>query len=150
MLSERRSFIVAPDNGLGRILGASMKKLLVAGIAAAAFLSAPAPAGPPPPATAYDPWTGFYVGGSIGARLSEVDWRNTSFAAGLTTVNNPAALDNTSVRIGGYFGYNWRVAPSWLAGLEADIAWGDNKKTSTPWPGTPFPLSGGHDFVTAK
>ncbi|SRR5712691_8431367 len=137
-----------------------MKKLLIASIAAAAFCGASALAADMPAKAAVykatpapnDPWTGFYAGGSIGARWSEVDWRTVFFAGGggATSVGNPAHLGNTSLRVGGYIGYNWMVAPTWLAGLEADIAWGDNKKTHTPWPGSPFLASAGHDFITTK
>jgi outer membrane immunogenic protein len=135
-----------------------MKKLYAAVFAAAVCYGLPAfAADMPAPAPVYkaapaiqDPWSGFYAGGSIGARFSDVDWTNTSFAAGLTGVANPTSLGATSARISGYAGYNWRLASSWLVGLEADIAWGKNNKTSTPWPGTPFPASGGHDFVSAE
>jgi outer membrane immunogenic protein len=95
-------------------------------------------------------WTGFYAGGSIGARWSTADWTNTSFGAGLANVNNPTSLGSASARIGAYFGYNWQIAPAWLVGLEADIASGNNNKTASPWPGSPFLASGGHDFVSAK
>jgi outer membrane immunogenic protein len=136
-----------------------MKKLLVAAIAVAAFCGAPALAADMPvkapvykAAAPYDPWTGFYMGGSVGARMSDVDWRTVDFpgAGPATTVDNPAHLNSTSVRIGGYTGYNWKIAPAWLAGLEADIAWGDNKKTHTPFPGTIAVGTTGNDFVTAK
>jgi outer membrane immunogenic protein len=49
-----------------------MKKILVAGIAAAAFCGAPAIAAdmpvkaPPMVAAPYDPWTGCYVGANVG------------------------------------------------------------------------------------
>jgi outer membrane immunogenic protein len=136
-----------------------MKKFLVAGIAAAAFCGAPAFATDMPvrapvykAAAPYDPWTGFYVGGSIGARWSNVDWRTINIGGAPASSNdNPAHLDKTTIRVGGYVGYNWKVAPSWLVGLEADIAWGDSSKTHTPFPGIGPPLFGaGHDFVTAK
>jgi len=132
-----------------------MKKFLVAAATAAAFCGAPVFAADMPvkaSAAPYDPWTGFYVGGSVGARSSEVDWRTVTFSVGPPLLDNPASLDKTGVRIGSYVGYNWKIAPAWLAGLEADIAWGDNKKTHTPWPGTSgiFGAASGHDFVTAK
>ncbi|MGG6497701.1 UNVERIFIED_CONTAM: porin family protein, partial [Bacteroidetes bacterium 56_B9] len=37
---------------------------------------------------------------------------------------------------GGYAGYNWQVAPTWVVGLEGDIAWGDANKTLAGIPGT--------------
>ena len=89
-----------------------------------------------------DPWTGFYVGGSVGARWADVDWQTvaaTGAGAGTVPVgpNNPASLDSTSFRVGGYVGYNWKIAPAWLVGLEADIAWGRNNSSVSPFPGTP-------------
>jgi outer membrane immunogenic protein len=111
-------------NLLGILEEASMKKLLAAGAAAFALWGAPALAADMPArapvykATApahYDPWTGFYVGGSIGARWSDVDWRadpNNSTFGFFTGPGNPASLDSTNVRLGGYLGYNWRIAPS--------------------------------------
>ncbi len=129
-----------------------MKMLFVAGIAAAALCGAPALAADMPAkapvykaAAPYDPWTGFYAGGSIGARLSEVHWLSDTFTGAGGPVggpNNPASLDNTSFRVGGYIGYNVKIAPAWLVGLEGDIAWGDNKKSVSPFPGTPNPGTG--------
>jgi hypothetical protein len=51
--------VVAPYNFVFGIGGLPMKRLLVAGIAAAAFLSAPALAQPAP--SVFN-WTGFYIG----------------------------------------------------------------------------------------
>jgi outer membrane immunogenic protein len=134
-----------------------MKKLLAAGIAVAAFCGAPAFAADmpvkAPMAAPYDPWTGFYTGGSIGGRWSDVDWQNVSFTAvgaGPIVGNNTASLDDISVRVGGYIGYNWKIAPAWLAGLEADIAWADNKKTITPIPLGQAPTTAGPNFDSIK
>jgi outer membrane immunogenic protein len=136
-----------------------MKKLLLVVSAAAIFYSAPvfasdmpvrAPAYKAP--APYDPWTGFYAGGSLGARWSEVDWKSVSFTNGAPPPagpGNPAALNDTSFRVGGYIGYNWKIAPAWLAGLEADIAWANNKKTTTPFPGVAGSTTG-FDFDTVK
>jgi outer membrane immunogenic protein len=86
-----------------------MKKFLVAGITAATFFSAPALAADTPVKAApapYDPWTGFYAGGSVGARWSEADWKSVSDTTGAAIGGNPASLDDTSFRVGGYIGYN--------------------------------------------
>src|SRR5262245_14331871 len=79
-----------------------------------------------PPIAAPLTFGGLYLGGSIGGRQSKVDWTTIDFGTGpVLAVNNPAHLGDTSVRIGGYAGYNWLIAPLTLAGLEADIAWSD-------------------------
>jgi len=72
-----------PEYGLGRVHGGDqMKKLLVAGIAAAAFCGAPALAADMPvkgpvykaaPAALYD-WSGWYVGGNLGYGWGQADW----------------------------------------------------------------------------
>jgi outer membrane immunogenic protein len=108
-------------------------------------------------AASYDPWTGFYAGGSVGARWSDVSWQSINTTVGailpITGPNNPASLGNASFRVGGYAGYNWRIAPAWLVGLEADIAWGNNNKSVSPFPGTPAAggiLAGPNDIDTVK
>jgi outer membrane immunogenic protein len=127
--------------------------LSFSGSAFAADMAVKSPA--PPVAAPSDPWTGFYTGGSIGARWSDVKWDSINFGAANPAVasGNPASLDSTSVRLGGYAGYNLRIAPAFLIGIEGDIAWADNKKSSTGFPGEPFGAgtSGvGNDFVNAK
>jgi outer membrane immunogenic protein len=109
----------------------------------------------PPVVAPSDPWTGFYTGGSIGARWSDVPWNSINFGAPFPAAasGNPASLDSTSVRLGGYAGYNLRIAPAFLIGVEGDIAWADNKKSSTGFPGEPFGAGAsgvGNDFVNAK
>jgi outer membrane immunogenic protein len=139
----------------------SMKKLLVACIAAAAFCGAPAlaadmPVKAPPPAPApssYDLWVGFYTGGSIGGRWSQETWTTLNFGSSgpATNIDNPVNFDATRLRLGGYIGYNWRIASSWLAGLEADIASADSSGSHTPFPGgIIYGSAPGFDLVTAK
>lgn len=41
-----------------------------------------------------------------------------------------------AARIGGYLGVNWQFASSWVAGIEGDLGWADNKKAANPHPGT--------------
>jgi outer membrane immunogenic protein len=69
-----------------------------------------------------------------------VDWQSASLTgtgAGPIAAPNTASLDSTSFRVGGYIGYSVKIAPAWLAGIEGDIAWSDNKKSISPFPGTP-------------
>jgi outer membrane immunogenic protein len=104
-----------------------------------------------PPIVAPFTFSGLYLGGSIGARQSRVTWTTIDFDFDpVLAVNNPARFGDGSIRIGGYAGYNWLIVPSMLAGLEADIAWGNNSKTHSPFPGTSLGIAPGHDLVTAK
>lgn len=111
------------------------------GAASAADMPTKAPAVAPVPVL-YS-WNGFYIGGSVGARWADVSWQTvavtgiTNGVPGPVGPNNPASLDSTSVRLGAYAGYNWQFAPAWIAGLEADIAWGNSSKSVSPFPGTP-------------
>lgn len=87
------------------------------------------------PAIMADPWTGWYLGASAGGRFNKDTWTGTGFdipavPALLTSRDNPHDFSSTSARLGLYGGYNWRVQQMWVVGLEADIAWANNKKTS--------------------
>jgi outer membrane immunogenic protein len=98
--------------------GAVMKKLATA-IAAIALIGTPA----------YS-WTGFYIGGNIGASFGRA---KTDFNAAPVTVNTNALpvpipgfagsqqVDPAGVIGGGQLGYNWQFSPIWVAGIEADI-----------------------------
>jgi outer membrane immunogenic protein len=79
-------------------------------------------------------WTGFYLGGDVGIRSSRSDLTTDAinFGGFIPTFTGSATsepFDGTSPRVGGYFGYNWQFAPTWVAGLEADIAWSDKTET---------------------
>lgn len=115
-----------------------MKKLLLASIVAVAFCGTsavaadlPMKARPAPvEAPAYDPWTGFYVGGNVG-----YGWSNsvdTELFADSTTPTNIGDSTTTSRGTigtlfgegwfgGGQIGYNARLAPNWMAGIETDL-----------------------------
>ena len=100
-------------------------------------------------------WTGFYVGGNVGARWSNSNWTTNDFggAGTVSAVDNGVSLNKTSIRFGGYAGYNWMFAPAWLAGLEADLGWAGGTATHTPFPGIAnfaAALGTGNDFVNAK
>jgi outer membrane immunogenic protein len=86
-------------------------------------------------------WTGFYVGLSAGARFADNTWTTTDIAPTLSNIlttdpNASASFDSWSTRLGGYAGYNWLIAPAWIAGVEADFGWAGNRKSRTPIPGT--------------
>jgi outer membrane immunogenic protein len=118
-------------NGPGRIhRGSLMKRILVPGIAAAAFCGAPATAADMPvKAPVYKAaaaplfnWTGFYVGANAGlgtahTRANSPDGTiSDSFAVGF--------VDTYSGFTGGFqVGYNWQFAPNWVFGVEGDVGY---------------------------
>lgn len=93
-----------------------------------------APAYPAPAPEPYANWSGFYFGGSVGGRWSDVDW-TTTIAPVVIGPSSPAAYNSSSVRAGIYGGVNFQFAPNWVAGIESDIAWADNETSRTGIPG---------------
>jgi outer membrane immunogenic protein len=93
-------------------------------------------------------WTGFYAGASLGARWTNNGWTSSdlfpNFAPTVQTAGTGGPMDSVAARVAGYMGYNWQIAPLWIAGIEADIGWANNNRTANPLPGTPnatFPLA---------
>jgi outer membrane immunogenic protein len=85
-----------------------MKKLLVAGIAAATFLSAPALAGPPP--SVFN-WTGCYLGANAGGGWGKADPIGSDFSQ-----SKPRGF------VGGdQFGCDYQ-ASNWVLGLQGDFS----------------------------
>ena len=90
----------------------------------------------PPPAL----WTGFYVGGNVGASWGQIDTSNasvttngllTSGVVGLqagTFAGPDRSLDSKGSFIGGIqFGYNYEFVNHVVLGLEGDFNWTRNK-----------------------
>jgi outer membrane immunogenic protein len=96
-----------------------MKKLLVAGVAAAAVVSAPALAAD------MSNWSGLYVGGNIGAMFARAsgtsDFTDTTPAFSSNPQTN--SFSKTGFLGGGQVGINWQFNPAWVAGMEADWDW---------------------------
>ena len=117
-----------------------MRKLATFYIAALVIVIAPSVTQakqPPGPMN----WTGAYGGFSVGGRWAGNDWNTTDVAPTLAAIlsNDPnpnGQFDSMAARIGAYLGYNWLIAPLWIAGIEADIGWANNKKNFAPIPGT--------------
>jgi opacity protein-like surface antigen len=65
-------------------------------------------------------WTGFYVGGHIGAGFSYRDW---TLREGATAEAGDVAM------LGGQIGYNYQIG-RWVVGVEGDAAWGNLKDES--------------------
>jgi len=109
-----------------------MKAVILSGIAAVAIASS-AFAGdlaPPPAPVAAAPvapsWTGFYLGGNIGAVVESASGTSnfTDTIPG-DPPNNPQSnsFSSTGFLGGVQAGYNWQFAPLWVAGIEADWDW---------------------------
>jgi outer membrane immunogenic protein len=92
----------------------------------------------PPPVAAWS-WTGFYAGGSVGGRWANNTWTTSNPLPLLSGAATPNAdpFNSAALRIGGYGGLNWQFAPTWVAGIEADFGWADNRKSGR-LPGGPF------------
>jgi outer membrane immunogenic protein len=125
-----------------------MKKLASCLIASVGVIATPAFAADmavkaPPPALApvYN-WTGWYVGGNLGASFGRV---KTDFNGAPVTVSIPGtppipvsgfATSDTVYPSGfiggGQIGYNWQLSPIWVVGLEADIQGALEKESGTP------------------
>lgn len=112
-------------------------------IASAADLPRKAPPAPlPPPPFS---WTGFYVGGNVGAIWTESEAERGSFIATTGALDFAGRIANggfpdfdlhdSGVIAGGQLGYNWQFAPNWVVGLEADINYTGIDTTTTV--GTP-------------
>jgi hypothetical protein len=55
-------------------------------------------------------WTGFYVGGEVGAKGADTTWTTTSIITealpGRADASSPKGFNPAGVRAGGYVGYN--------------------------------------------
>jgi outer membrane immunogenic protein len=117
-----------------KILLSTTALIAMTAMAAAADLPArtvaPAPVYAPPVFT----WTGFYAGINGGYVWSENDIRLRG-TTGLTPaqialVPDRFDVDDDGFTIGGHVGYNWQFG-TFVAGLEADIAYTDLGRTAT-------------------
>jgi outer membrane immunogenic protein len=98
------------------------------GLAQAADMPLKAPVYKAPNAVPYDPWTGFYLGGNLG-----YSWGNADTTTSVAPFTQdpfpfvfPGGISSTSTKPsgvigGGQIGYNWRLAPQWIGGIEADF-----------------------------
>jgi len=102
------------------------------------YYKAPAPIG-----AAVFSWTGFYVGGNVGAKWGRFDETVTAapaFPAG--TVAFPTAESDTSAVGGGQIGYMWQ-AGQWVLGIEGDIDSARLRSSVTTGTGVPAPFLAG-------
>jgi outer membrane immunogenic protein len=138
------------EGRMRKVLGFVGATLLFAGPALAADLPVKAPVMPLGPVFN---WTGFYLGGEVGAKWADTTWTTTS----LTDTSFVRPIDGTSprgfnpvgARVGGYLGYNWQFAPQWVGGFEADMAWADKTETAAGLPGCARPVANTCGLISA-
>ena len=105
----------------------------MASIASAANLPVKAPVQAPAPVYS---WTGFYVGGDVGALWTRANGRWDPLPTVIDFGAFPITgdLNKTAFVAGLHAGYNWQLSPSWVVGIEADWSWTDAKGSFTqPW-----------------
>ncbi len=87
-------------------------------------------------------WNGSYGGLSLGGRWADADWTTTAVSVPnpVDTTTSTANFDSAALHYGGFLGLYWRIAPLWVAGVEADLVWADNKETRPGIPGTHGPI----------
>ena len=88
-------------------------------------------------------WDGFYVGGSVGMRISDSDWNTTGIRAAPSAPDRVTAtghFGNASVRGGLYAGFNIQRG-FWVYGLEGDVGSANNTERHLGIPGA-TPLGG--------
>ena len=119
-----------------------MKRILIAGAAFASLLAAtnafaadlPVYSKAPAVAAVYD-WTGFYIGTNLGYSWGRASTNGTAIGTQATPpVVTPVSgllsgrADVNGFIGGGQLGYNWQFG-SWLAGLEGDIQFSNERAT---------------------
>jgi outer membrane immunogenic protein len=143
----------------GRSGGFVLQKLILAsvgcialfgvGAATAADLPPPTQKAPIAAPAAAPNWTGFYIGGSVGAGRDHDDTTVTArstdpaldpFLAFFLAVGAVPTAPRTAAHGdfgGGQIGYNWQVDPHWVLGVETDYQWtrikGSNSQTLAPF-----------------
>ncbi len=119
------------------LLGALAFAAFGAASASAADLAVKAPVYKAAPVPIVDMWTGFYVGGSVGYGAG--GWNASSNQRVFNFENTTANPNVKGVTAGLQAGYNWRFAPQWVVGIEAEIV--DPLKAGQVWtdPGLGIP-----------
>lgn len=97
---------------------------------------------PPPKAAPTNVWTGWYVGGTVGAAFNHSNYELDPAGCFISAAPNcglggAAAnpyrtfsnwLTNTGLSAGGQIGYNYQLTPLLVVGLEADLNYGGTRR----------------------
>ena len=122
---------------------------LVSGSAIAADLGRPAPAPvftkAPPPVPVFT-WTGFYIGGNIGAAWAQHNWTDSVLLVNFNNNNNNAVFIG-----GGQVGGNYQFS-NFVIGLEGTFDWAANNNSNNTGIVVPIgrPLAGDTVQLTAN
>jgi outer membrane immunogenic protein len=113
------------------LLTATALVALFGGSAVAADMSAPVYKAPPAPAPVWS-WTGFYIGGQVGATWGTAEASLNANNNLLPGLSGPLAqTEANGFLAGGLIGLNWQFASWGLIGIEGDFNW-TNLKGSSP------------------
>jgi opacity protein-like surface antigen len=79
-------------------------------------------------------WAGLHAGGGIGVQNTiGNDWTTTeiiSLGSHDFVPDDNSGSFTTGFRVSTYAGYDWIIAPRWLAGIEGDVGYSTNNKTA--------------------
>jgi outer membrane immunogenic protein len=114
------------------ILAIASALLLSCGLAHAADI--PVKARPLPPPVPVFSWTGFYIGGHVGAGWARKEWHDPAprcdfinFEGFCTAPSNLDLHQANGPLGGGQVGINWQVAPYVVIGIEGQYSWANLK-----------------------
>jgi len=130
-----------------------MKPVIAVGLVLGMAIAPAAAADMPPYSKAPTPvfnWTGFYVGGDIGiaSTTNNAEWDPAPL---LGVMQASGGTGGASFAAGGFGGYNWQFARSWVAGVEAD--WTGMKagtSVTEPWLSIAGVVPGGFTTLTSE
>lgn len=140
-----------------------MKRVLTATLGLLAISAVPAAAADLPMKARMAPvmapvfsWTGFYIGGNVGAAFDNSHFNVDPSGCFLTGCGAGGVAGNvlrsdsgrfgndTAFTGGGQIGYNWQFSPSWVFGLETDLNY--NGTRSSVFASFPLPFAPGSTF----
>jgi len=122
-----------------------MRKALPSSLALVAMAASSSAMAADPAAPPWS-WTGFYLGGDLGAKWAHTAWTATSLrdppgvqqpgwsSLGIDA-SSPRDFDLSGARVGGHAGYNYQVAPRWVGGIEVDFGYANRSENAIGFPG---------------
>jgi outer membrane immunogenic protein len=116
--------------------GAAIAAVAACGPTAAFAADLPTKAPPMMMAPAYD-WSGFYIGGHVGGVWDHRTVTTNNIATGVAVPLGTGSHTLSSVTGGAQGGFNFVLAPGWIAGFEADVS-GAGLDATTPITTTRF------------
>ena len=139
--------------GLNWLGGFAMHRIGLALLASTALIGSAVAADMPvkmpvkAPVVVIDPWVGPYVGVNIG--YSWGSWDSDSNQAVFDFASFNASPKVNGILGGIQAGYNMRLAPQWILGIEGDIQITD-EKAHQDWTDPGLPVEGSKDFILRR